>query len=145
MKHLNLGVCVQCLRLIGAQPQSKQDPFRSWSNRIRYPATALDPNRDFGRLDHPSAAATALLWNNARARPARLFSNPNKATPTMNTPYSDQTVRTKEQEADAGDRRTLESVSTPIGTFAGSEDRIVRIRKGQIVSADTGGQGGGQN
>jgi hypothetical protein len=63
----------------------------------------------------------------------------------MNTPYSDQTVRTKEQEVDAGDRRTLESVSTPIGTFAGSEDRIVRIRKGQIVPADTGDQGGGQN
>jgi hypothetical protein len=61
----------------------------------------------------------------------------------MNTPYSDQTVRTKEQ--DTGDRRTLESVSIPIGTFAGSEDRIVRIRKGQIVPADTGDQGGGQN
>jgi hypothetical protein len=76
MKLLNLGLCVQCLRLIGAQPQSKQDPFRPWSNRIRYPATALDPNRDFGRLDHPSAAATALLWNNARARPARLFFKP---------------------------------------------------------------------
>jgi hypothetical protein len=65
----------------------------------------------------------------------------------MNTPYSDQTVRTKEQEAvaDAGDRRTLESVSIPIGSFSGSEDRIVRIRKGQIVPADTGDQGGGQN
>jgi hypothetical protein len=65
----------------------------------------------------------------------------------MNAPYSDQTARTKEQEvvADAGDRRTLESVSIPIGAFAGSEDRIVRIRKGQIVPADTGDQGGGQN
>jgi hypothetical protein len=65
----------------------------------------------------------------------------------MNTPSSDQTVRTKEQGAgaDAGDRSTLESISAPIGTFAGSEDRIVRIRKGQIVPADTGDQGGGQN
>jgi hypothetical protein len=65
----------------------------------------------------------------------------------MNTPSSDQTVRTKEQGAgaDAGDRSTLESICAPIGTFAGSEDRIVRIRKGQIVPADTGDQGGGQN
>jgi hypothetical protein len=63
----------------------------------------------------------------------------------MNTPYSDQTIRTKEQEAVADDRRTLESVSIPIGSFSGSEDRIVRIRKGQIVPADTGDQGGGQN
>lgn len=65
----------------------------------------------------------------------------------MTAPNRDQTVKTKGQgdRADAGNRFTLESVSIPIGTFAGTEDRIIRIRNGQIVPADTGGQGGGQN
>jgi hypothetical protein len=39
----------------------------------------------------------------------------------------------------------LHSISQPIGGFGGSEDRIVRIRNGQIVPADTGDQGGGQS
>jgi hypothetical protein len=39
----------------------------------------------------------------------------------------------------------LHSISQPIGSFGGSEDRIVRIRNGQIVPADTGDQGGGQS
>jgi hypothetical protein len=32
-----------------------------------------------------------------------------------------------------------------IGTFAGSEDSILRIREGKPVPANTGDQGGGQN
>jgi hypothetical protein len=35
--------------------------------------------------------------------------------------------------------------SVPIGTFAGSQDIIVRIRNGKPVAANTGDQGGGQN
>jgi hypothetical protein len=33
----------------------------------------------------------------------------------------------------------------PIGTFAGTNDFVVRIRNGKPVAANTGGQGGGQN
>jgi hypothetical protein len=36
-------------------------------------------------------------------------------------------------------------VGKPIGPFAGSEDFIIRIRNGKLVTADTGDQGGGQN
>ncbi|HXM01577.1 MAG TPA: hypothetical protein VN939_03180 [Chthoniobacterales bacterium] len=39
----------------------------------------------------------------------------------------------------------LQSISEPVGSFGGSEDRVFRIRNGQVVAADTGGQGGGQN
>jgi hypothetical protein len=39
----------------------------------------------------------------------------------------------------------LQSISEPVGSFGGSEDRVIRIRNGQVVAADTGGQGGGQN
>jgi hypothetical protein len=39
----------------------------------------------------------------------------------------------------------LQSISEPVGTFGGSEDRIIRIRNGKIVAANTGDQGGGQN
>jgi hypothetical protein len=39
----------------------------------------------------------------------------------------------------------LHSLSQPIGTFGGSEDRIIRIRNGEIIPANTGDQGGGQS
>ena len=39
----------------------------------------------------------------------------------------------------------LQSISQPIGTFGGSEDRMIRIRNGKIIAANTGDQGGGQN
>jgi hypothetical protein len=34
---------------------------------------------------------------------------------------------------------------TPIGTFAGTSDFVVRIRNGKPIAANTGDQGGGQN
>jgi hypothetical protein len=33
----------------------------------------------------------------------------------------------------------------PIGTFAGTNDFVVRLRNGQPIAANTGDQGGGQN
>ena len=33
----------------------------------------------------------------------------------------------------------------PIGTFAGTNDFVVRIRNGKPIAANTGDQGGGQN
>jgi hypothetical protein len=39
----------------------------------------------------------------------------------------------------------LQSISEPVGSFGGSEDRIIRIRNGQVVAADIGRQGEGQN
>jgi hypothetical protein len=33
----------------------------------------------------------------------------------------------------------------PIGTFAGSQDFVLRIRNGKPTPANTGDQGGGQN
>jgi hypothetical protein len=39
----------------------------------------------------------------------------------------------------------LKRTAKPIGTFAGSKDSILRFRNGELVAADTGDQGGGQN
>jgi hypothetical protein len=39
----------------------------------------------------------------------------------------------------------LESLAQPVGTFAGSEDLVLRLRNGRITSGDAGNQGGGQN
>jgi hypothetical protein len=39
----------------------------------------------------------------------------------------------------------VESLSKPIGTFGGITDRVIRVRNGQPIPADTGDQGGGQN
>jgi hypothetical protein len=33
----------------------------------------------------------------------------------------------------------------PLGTFAGTIERLVLVRNGEIVPSDTGDQGGGQN
>jgi hypothetical protein len=38
-----------------------------------------------------------------------------------------------------------EFISVPIGSFAGTQERIIKIRDGKRVPADTGDQGGGQN
>ena len=42
------------------------------------------------------------------------------------------------------DRFSLEDF-VPMGTFAGSQDFILRIRNGRPIIANTGDQGGGQN
>lgn len=39
----------------------------------------------------------------------------------------------------------LMKTAKPIGTFASSDDLILRIRSGELVAADTGDQGQGQN
>jgi len=61
----------------------------------------------------------------------------------MKTVNENKTI--KEGLSDAAVLSALESLPLPIGTFAGSEDRIVRIRNGQIIPADAGSQGKGQN
>jgi hypothetical protein len=65
----------------------------------------------------------------------------------MNTLTKQEIVDLGEPEslADPDDSNSVESRTVPIGTFGGSQDRIVRIRKGKPVPADTGDQGGGQN
>jgi hypothetical protein len=39
----------------------------------------------------------------------------------------------------------LTKTAKPIGTFGGPTDLILRFRNGELVGADTGDQGGGQN
>jgi hypothetical protein len=39
----------------------------------------------------------------------------------------------------------LLALSTPVGTFGGSRDILLRIRNGKPVAANVGSQGGGQN
>jgi len=65
----------------------------------------------------------------------------------MNAQRNDQTVLPKKQKhGSSADFSTgLEFISAPVGSFAGTLERIIRIRDGQPVPADTGDQGGGQN
>jgi hypothetical protein len=44
-----------------------------------------------------------------------------------------------------GSPADLMKTAKPVGTFASSDDLIVRIRGGELVAADTGDQGQGQN
>ena len=39
----------------------------------------------------------------------------------------------------------LMKMASPIGTFGGATDIILRFRNGQLVAEDAGDQGGGQN
>jgi hypothetical protein len=45
----------------------------------------------------------------------------------------------------ANSTTNLMSMAQPVGAFAGSKDFILRFRNGELVVADTGDQGGGQN
>jgi hypothetical protein len=65
----------------------------------------------------------------------------------MNVQLNDQKRRTGDPEESPFTISTanLVTMGKPIGTFAGSEDFIIRIRNGKLVTADTGDQGGGQN
>jgi hypothetical protein len=68
-------------------------------------------------------------------------------TATMSVHSNDQTVLA-EQHHNKSNPNSLgpsEFIGEPIGTFAGTQDRILRIRDGEKVPADTGEQGGGQN
>jgi hypothetical protein len=72
---------------------------------------------------------------------------PQRKYHNQNTVNENRTT-TKESHGvvlDANVMVVLESLAQPVGTFAGTEDRILRIRNGQIIPADVGNQGGGQN
>jgi hypothetical protein len=65
----------------------------------------------------------------------------------MNTQNNDRTTLREQQNgalsADSSNR--LEFVSVPVGSFAGTLERIIRVQDGRLIPADTGDQGGGQN
>jgi hypothetical protein len=65
----------------------------------------------------------------------------------MNTQQTNQTLAQKKHHSAFPAQRPNHSefISIPIGSFAGTLERIVPIRDGQPVPADTGDQGGGQN
>jgi enolase len=65
----------------------------------------------------------------------------------MNTHHKKQTALADQKDIESNQdfMKPLESISLPVGTFAGIEDRIIRVRNGKRVPADTGDQGGGQN
>ena len=65
----------------------------------------------------------------------------------MNTQYNSQTENTDAEirASNTGTLNSLDLLSEPVGTFAGTQDRMIRIRNGQRIPADTGDQGGGQN
>jgi hypothetical protein len=65
----------------------------------------------------------------------------------INKQHIDQTVLTDQQNSHSSADSSTRSgfISVPVGSFAGTLERIIRIRDGRPVPADTGDQGGGQN
>jgi hypothetical protein len=65
----------------------------------------------------------------------------------MSTNNTDQTVLTNQQNNHlrAEHSKRSDFISVRVGNFAGSLERIIRIRDGRPVPADTGDQGGGQD
>jgi hypothetical protein len=66
---------------------------------------------------------------------------------TMRTQNIEQTVLPHQhpeyRHTDSSER--LEFIRVPLGSFAGTLERILIVRHGEVVAADTGDQGGGQN
>jgi hypothetical protein len=65
----------------------------------------------------------------------------------MNALQEDEKARTDYQEDSLTTIAELDLVrmAKPIGMFAGSADFVARFRNGELVAADMGDQGGGQN
>jgi hypothetical protein len=61
----------------------------------------------------------------------------------MNAVHNDLESVTSQGDS-LGDTVPLQEF-VPIGTFAGSEEFILRVSNGKPVAANTGDQGGGQN
>jgi hypothetical protein len=55
------------------------------------------------------------------------------------------TTAGKHQPQKIGSVEEIIALGTPVGTWGGSEDVLLRIRNGERVVANVGGQGGGQN
>ena len=65
----------------------------------------------------------------------------------MNAVQNDQKAGTSypKDSPIANSTATLMRMGKPVGAFGGSKDFILRFRNGELVAADTGDQGGGQN
>jgi hypothetical protein len=61
-----------------------------------------------------------------------------KTQDQTNPPYSNQSYL-------SGEHRGLQVVRVPVGTFAGTQERLFLIRNGELQGFDLGNQGGGQN
>jgi len=62
----------------------------------------------------------------------------------MNVQQDNQN-RTKERKDTPLLPTDLFKTRSPIGSFGGTQDFVIRIRNGKLVAANTGDQGGGQN
>jgi hypothetical protein len=45
----------------------------------------------------------------------------------------------------AGEPGAMKVVSIPVGTFAGTQEKLFLVQHGELHAFDTGNQGGGQN
>ena len=65
----------------------------------------------------------------------------------MSAHINEQTILKEQQKygfnADPSSAQAF--ISVPVGSFAGTLERIIRIRDGERIPVDTGDQGGGQN
>jgi|HubBroStandDraft_4_1064222.scaffolds.fasta_scaffold193875_2 hypothetical protein len=51
----------------------------------------------------------------------------------------------EDQPLKIGSVDEITALGTPVGTWGGSKDILLRIRNGKAVAANVAGQGGGQN
>jgi enolase len=93
MTLLNLGIYVECVRMIGADARSKQDLVRSWSNLDFYSAIAVWVNSGLSKVkprlrtvgSPPRGRHGLTAEQRPRVRPAGLFSNSKQNNTIMKT------------------------------------------------------------
>jgi hypothetical protein len=95
--------------------------------------------------DEGATSASDSTWTflTLRAPPTKTQNN----AIIMNTHHTNQTLLTDHQNKYLRRDHSIRSefISVPVGSFAGTLERVIRIRDGRPVPADTGDQGGGQN
>jgi hypothetical protein len=78
------------------------------------------------------------VWEIDRARNHKQYDLLTTAVGKMNTPP-------KKEKSDNQNKEDVEIKTVPKGTFAGTGEKPVLVKKGKVVPADTGAQGKGQN
>ena len=83
------------------------------------------------------------LFGTTAILPAKGDQSPDK----IHYPMKEKAVlaESKKPSADVSLPPEVLALCKPVGTFAGTDDLILRVRNGQVVAADSGDQGNGQN
>jgi hypothetical protein len=141
MKLLNSGLTISVL-----VPVSKHDRGHKYRLLVDSEPPSADSRSTPPARQSPLGGSHRLKIDSHRQCELSLHTTQIN-TVIMSARTNEQTILQDQQKYgfNADPSNAPEFISVPVGSFAGTLERILRIRDGKRVPADTGDQGGGQN